>query len=442
MIKSKKILTIVMLFTLLLCLAGCSSGDYKKATQLMQEGKYEEAEKIFTELADYEDSANLVKQCQLKQAEKLISEGNPDDAKVILDNLGEYEGKAQVLKDYQYALGVKNMESADYESALDIFEALIDYKDCCDKALDCYYNLGQRYFLNKQYQDALEYYTYADDYKDAADMALESKYQYAKLLLNDNNYSESIMLFNELGDYKDSVSLFKEGCYQGAILLYNAENYSNAKDFFNFAGEDYKDSKEYLEKISALLGEKLSGTWKSKADISSVIKTAVKGMTFEGIDLNDYLDFSKLKMSVTLVFNDDNSFKLSMDSDSVITNLKQQFTDYFPAMAKNAITALAKKNGNTLDQVLTAYGIKKAEELVIVMFGITVEQYLENGINEAKPQIDAAKLSLDGTYSYDNGVLTLNRNDGTSDSLSYDIDNEVISYDLSANGYGVLKFSK
>ena len=56
---------IVLLSAVILCLtlAGCSGSQYKKATELYEQGNYAEAGEIFSKLGDYGDSADKVKFC-------------------------------------------------------------------------------------------------------------------------------------------------------------------------------------------------------------------------------------------------------------------------------------------------------------------------------------------------------------------------------------------
>ena len=58
----KTVLSVMMLF-LCLSLTGCKSGDYKDATKLQDEGKYEEASKAYQQLGDYEDSTERKNEC-------------------------------------------------------------------------------------------------------------------------------------------------------------------------------------------------------------------------------------------------------------------------------------------------------------------------------------------------------------------------------------------
>lgn len=55
----RKLLSILILCITVFALTGCDSSDYKKAMSMYENGEYEEAAKLFTELGDYEDSAEM-----------------------------------------------------------------------------------------------------------------------------------------------------------------------------------------------------------------------------------------------------------------------------------------------------------------------------------------------------------------------------------------------
>ncbi len=80
------------LIVMMLVLCGCKSEDYKKAQSLLEYNRYDEAQTIFEELGDYQDSRDLVKECKYRKAENLYEKDfNYSDAQAIYKELGDYK---------------------------------------------------------------------------------------------------------------------------------------------------------------------------------------------------------------------------------------------------------------------------------------------------------------------------------------------------------------
>ena len=75
---------------------------YNKAVTLLESGSYDEAISSFTELGDYQDSANKIIECgkakEYKSAEVLLDSGEYEDAKELFTNLGDYKNSADMVK--------------------------------------------------------------------------------------------------------------------------------------------------------------------------------------------------------------------------------------------------------------------------------------------------------------------------------------------------------
>ena len=85
----KKILAILLSLALLLPLCACSGSDYKKAEELLAQGRYEEAEAAFLALGDYQDSAERAKDCRYQQGLSLMAEGRYEEATELFKALAE-----------------------------------------------------------------------------------------------------------------------------------------------------------------------------------------------------------------------------------------------------------------------------------------------------------------------------------------------------------------
>jgi len=131
--KKSRLVAMILVFALTVCLAGCDSSDYKKATGLYEEGKYEEAIAIFEELGDYENSADMVNVCRYDLAKSLYDAGDFDGAKPVFEALGNYNDSADMVSDCTYQKAEALYAAGSYEEALALYEGIADYKDTTDK---------------------------------------------------------------------------------------------------------------------------------------------------------------------------------------------------------------------------------------------------------------------------------------------------------------------
>lgn len=80
--KTVAILTILL--AVMLVLTGCDSSDYKKAINLYNNGKFDEAIAILVELGDYSDSNAVLTDCYMKKCDISIKEHDYSSAVALL----------------------------------------------------------------------------------------------------------------------------------------------------------------------------------------------------------------------------------------------------------------------------------------------------------------------------------------------------------------------
>lgn len=136
----KRIFAAILAAALCFGLCGCSlfdGFDYIKAMDLYEEGAYEEAVVIFTELVDYADSQAMAQLCRQKidyvEAEALLAAGEYEDALALYTGLALYEDSPIKAVACQYALGQTCMDSGDYYGAYTWFDGIGSYEDAAEK---------------------------------------------------------------------------------------------------------------------------------------------------------------------------------------------------------------------------------------------------------------------------------------------------------------------
>lgn len=87
----------ILLASMALSLTACDGSNYKKATELYNNGQYAEAAEIFTKLGDYEDSADMVLACQYGEAKALYEAGDYEGALEKFEGIREYEDSAEYI---------------------------------------------------------------------------------------------------------------------------------------------------------------------------------------------------------------------------------------------------------------------------------------------------------------------------------------------------------
>ena len=90
----KKFIALLLTFLLVISLTGCKGSDYKQAMELYANDDYAAALAIFTELGDYKDSAESLKECYYQRALRLVAEQQYDAAEEIFAMLGNYKDSA------------------------------------------------------------------------------------------------------------------------------------------------------------------------------------------------------------------------------------------------------------------------------------------------------------------------------------------------------------
>lgn len=137
----KKVFSLLLSFSILfVLLTGCASGDYKKAKALYDKGDYKAAAPIFEELKDYEDSAELLKECYYNNAKALSDAGDYKGAVDLYKKIPDYKDTAVLLetaeKDAKYEEAAKLLTEENFEEAAKLFGEIPGHKDADEKHIE------------------------------------------------------------------------------------------------------------------------------------------------------------------------------------------------------------------------------------------------------------------------------------------------------------------
>ena len=223
----------------------CRQIVYDEAVTQFNNGDYETAKILFTELGHYKDSESQISTCENAQVEKenaemyataeeLLNIKDYDGAISLFSYLGDYkdsrervEETEKAKKDNDYMRAEELFESGSFDRALEIFKSLGDYRDSNTKVEEVIEAKNESIYRNvcslidnKQLLEALDLLSEIESYKDVKELksnCIELVYTQACELAENNYFSKAIELFNSIPDYKDS-SLMVDTCLRREVI--------------------------------------------------------------------------------------------------------------------------------------------------------------------------------------------------------------------------------
>ena len=259
--KSKPLVKAAIIFLVLLVVAGIGVllwifvpkfSKYSEAEELLSDGKVENAITLYTELAgfrgsdemvnggayytyandlyddeDYKNAANYYSQAaafSYKDAEELCRESyyrygealrevdEYDDAASAFAAAGTYEDAAERELECYYAKAEASYEAGDYDGAVAAYLKAGDYSDSTEKIAICYYYEAEAYKDDQDYLNAYDYYIKSayDDYMSEANDCL---YKYAQSAFNDEKYELAITNYEKIDTAYMDVTDELDDCY-------------------------------------------------------------------------------------------------------------------------------------------------------------------------------------------------------------------------------------
>ena len=270
----KKITALILALALAMSLAilsGCDSSDYKKAMSLYDNGQYEEAEAIFKELGEYENSREMVSECQYNEAIALYDAGDYEGAIQGFKNAGGIRA-AERLNDAYYMQGKEYLANGEYEKAESSFKNAQDYEDAAAYAS---YALGMKEMGNESYKAAQEAFEAAGDVEKTAEMLNASKLMQA------------------------------EGFWEDGYLNSAKELYESLPEGYTYNGVNAADRLAKLEQFKGFVA--LCGQWKCNSMNASVRQTHTSTGLWDQWDGES----SGYLLDVTCVINEDDTATLT-----------------------------------------------------------------------------------------------------------------------------------
>ena len=216
--------------------------QYNNAQKYCNEGQYEEAIELFTNLGEYKDSPEQLSKAKYDWACEYFDNNEFDQAVALFRELGDYSDSSEKILEvetaHEYEKALQDFERGLYKTAAEVFDKDLSYKDSAYYAGCCYKEL-------KMFDRALTCFEQVPNssslYKDVG-VAIDE----CNAAIKDKKNAEA---------YDEGVDFAKKGyLYSAKEKFEECDSYSNAED--------------YLEIINKTVEEGWLGVYKSDGDES------------------------------------------------------------------------------------------------------------------------------------------------------------------------------
>ena len=269
----KRLLSLLLLLSLCLTLCGCalSNRDYYERAQLfLGSGDFANAAQLFSQLGEYEDSADYALYCAALLA---LQEGELELARANLTQLAPFKSSGRYLRLLQ-AMTLER--SGDLEGALLLYDALGSFENSAGAAQRLRAAIPEKKLEHAsalmdagRYEQALAELEAMDGYGNSASLAqscrqalIQAAYEQAEQLYGEGRYEEALAAFEALGDAMDAkarVLACRSAMYRSLEEDFRAASLSTAESLMDRYAEmeDYLDSALRRKALESRFGPNL-----------------------------------------------------------------------------------------------------------------------------------------------------------------------------------------
>ena len=231
---------------------------YEAAKRALKDLEYNRASTLLGTLPeDYEDVADLRKECVYRPALAAYERGEYETALQMFGQLGDYSDAQEQAQKCQYAIAQALYEQGDVAGAIEQYGALGDYSDAEKQLQAVKYVQACDYLAQgtaEGYQQAIEAFEALDGYSDSADKLKEARFGQADLMLNAGDTTGARAIFEELGDFGEAAQRVQACDYATAAELYTGGRLTEAAELYLELG-DYEDASSKAQAIWYEMGE-------------------------------------------------------------------------------------------------------------------------------------------------------------------------------------------
>ncbi len=213
---------------------------------LLESKEYDKAATSFTDLGDFENSAELVTEANYLYAKELFANKNYNKALELLKGLSKkkYKDSSDLLQETTYQYAIDSFENQNYEEAYNSFTSIAEYKDVPDRITEATYQYALQLEQAEQWDNSRKLFKTIQDFNDSYERWQESEYQYALGMYNQKKYIGAINSMESLGDYKDCKTILLEAKYQYAKSHLQNGSITTFDYLTELCSQGYKDSQQ------------------------------------------------------------------------------------------------------------------------------------------------------------------------------------------------------
>lgn len=280
-----------------------NEGLYQEVLFAISQGtkaSYLDAIVVLKELKDYKDCKNLLNECTQKV--KFIEEKEEQARIKAEEERKEQERKQEEEKKAKEKKKKSTMRLVSIVSIIIIVItiALPYYNNTLKPTLN--YNKAISLLEENKHDEAIEIFTNLGTFKDSEDMIIESKYQKAMYCYETKDYETAITLFEELGYYENSSSMEAKARHDQGQQYFNTQQYNKAVEVLSSV-KNSSESKELYTQSAYQLGlqqfeqglyeEGYETLWSLRYNLDTATETAQELYYQQALKFYDELDFEK-----------------------------------------------------------------------------------------------------------------------------------------------------
>jgi tetratricopeptide (TPR) repeat protein len=223
---------------------------YNNANELFKNTEYQKSIDAFTEIADYKNSKEMIKECKYQIAIGYYEKENYSDAIKSFEEIFDYKDSAENIKECKYQIAIGYYEKEHYLDALKSFEEILDYKDSAEKINQIHYELGKRSFDARLYEDAIKHLSACNNIEDSESILKEAHYEFGMYLYEKGDFDEAAINLRK-SENPEAQKLIEE-CeflqkFQGVwyINVGLSGDYNSGVFYINFSGRKCTEKRTY-----------------------------------------------------------------------------------------------------------------------------------------------------------------------------------------------------